>query len=280
MDSSDSSKNVKVLMYHRVLKERPPEGSPWHYVTSADFEKQMKWLDRVGYNTITFEDYEMYMEGKLTLPKKSVIITFDDGYLDTFTDAIPIMLKYNMRGVIYVMGNRRMQHAEWEDHEHDIPCHLMSDEQINEASSMGFEIGAHSCNHHDLIKLDHAEAKREVLRSKDNIEAILGREIISFAYPYGRVNGEIQSIVKNAGFSFGCGVYTGPPKFNENPFDIRRIEIDQTTSLSRFLLGLMTPLEYIFWSYNELKQISNRKNGTTEKKHIKNKMLDQSQFTN
>ena len=280
MDSLESSKNVKVLMYHRVLKESPPKEAPWHYVTTGDFEKQMKWIDRLGYNTITFEDYQMYREGKLTLPKKSVIITFDDGYLDTFTEAIPIMLKYNMRGVIYVMGNRKMNQAEWENNESGLACHLMTDQQIIEANSMGFEIGAHSCNHHDLIKLTKEEARTEVSCSKENIESILGKKITSFAYPYGRVNEQIQSIVKNEGFYFGCGVYTGPPKFTENPFDIRRIEVDQTTGLSRFLLGLLTPLEYIFWSYNELKQMGNKENGTAQKKQINNKVLDQSHLTN
>lgn len=279
MDSLESSKNVKVLMYHRVLKDKPPKVNPWHYVTENDFEKQMKWLDRIGYNSITFEDYQLYLDGKLTLPKKSVLITFDDGYLDTFTTAIPIMLKYNMKAVIFVMGNRELQQAEWEQN-NEFPCYLMSDEQIVEADALGFEIGAHSYNHHDLLKLNSDEVRAEVSRSKESIEAILKKKIISFAYPYGRVNKKVQDIVKSEGFRFGCGVYTGPPKFTENLFDIRRLAVEQGVGFISFLLGIFTPVQYLLWSYNELKQIRKKDKSFVMRKRIKNKVLDQSHSTN
>lgn len=280
MKSLDSSKNVKVLMYHRVLKEIPPKGSPWHYVTTREFERQMKWLDRIGYSSITFEDYQLYLDGKLTLPKKSVVITFDDGYLDTFTNAIPIMLKYNMKGVIFVMGNRKLQQAEWEKNRGDIPCYLMSDEQIIEADSLGFEIGAHSYDHHDLLNLSSDKVRSEVARSKKSIESILKKKITSFAYPYGRVNEKIQEIVKSEGFGFGCGVYTGPPNFTKNIYDIRRLAVEQGVSLISFLLGILTPVQYLLWSYNELKQLSKNDKGIVSRKGLKNKVLDQSHLTN
>lgn len=280
MKSLESSKNVKVLMYHRVLKEIPPKGSPWHYVTTSDFEKQMKWLDRIGYNSITFEDYQLYLEGKLSLPRKSVVITFDDGYLDTYTNAIPIMLKYNMKGVIFVMGNRELREAEWEQHEDDQPCYLMSDEQIVYADSVGFEIGAHSYDHHDLLKLNSKEVKFEVSRSKEVLEAILGKKVISFAYPYGRVNEKIQDIVKSEGFVFGCGVYTGPPRFSENLYDIRRLAVEQGVGLTSFLLGILTPFQYLLWSYNELKQLGKKDKSIIARKRLNNKVLDQSHITN
>lgn len=260
MESLEAAKNVKVLMYHRVLNERPPKSSPWHYVTTKEFEQQMSWLDRLGFNTITFEDYCLYLDGKLTLPKKSVIITFDDGYLDTYTNAIPIMLKYNMKGVIYVMGNRNLSSAEWEESHEKNLCLLMSDDQVREADSYGFEIGAHSYDHLDLLKLNQSEVRDEARRSRESLNKILNKSVLSFAYPYGRVDYKTQEIIKKEGFKFACGVYTGPPKFTGNRFDIRRLAIEQGVNLLSFLTMILAPVPYVYWLYNEIKNLSSRKN--------------------
>ena len=259
MESLKAPKNFKVLMYHRVLEDRPAKTSPWHYVTTDEFEQQMKWLDLLGYNTITFEDYQMYLEGKLTLPKKSIMITFDDGYLDTFTNALPIMRKYNMRGVIFVMGDRSLEFTNWEGDNEEAVCELMSDEQVRIADSHGFEIGAHSYHHLDLYDLNLKKVRDQVSKSRDSLNETLGKEILSFAYPYGRVNSEVQEIVKEEGFKFGCGVYTGPPKFFDNRYDIRRLAIEQPVSLFSFLLKILTPIEYLHWFYNELKNAGKHK---------------------
>lgn len=251
--NGEVNKNIKVLMYHRVLWEKPEEEVKWHYVTATEFENHMKWLDRFGYTTITFTDYLLYQLGDLSLPKKPIIITFDDGYHDTFENAIPIMLKYNMRGVIFVMGNRSMRRANWDDPEIENDCLLMNDDQIRMAESFGFEIGAHSMNHLDLISINDEDLGHEIMWSKFQIEQILGKPIYSFAYPYGRVDERVQMAALEAGFRFACGVYTGPAWFGENNFDIRRIAIGDEIGSLTFLLRVLTPFEYVEWSYAKIK---------------------------
>lgn len=248
-----TNKNIKVLMYHRVLKEKPKGDTKWHYVTEDMFEKQMKLLDKLGYTAITFSDYVLYQEGKLTLPKKSIIVTFDDGYLDIYDNALPIMQKYNIRAVLFVMGNRGLQKAEWDESEGDAPCYLMSDEQIKTADSLGFEIGAHSMDHLDLVDLPYGELSYEIMRSKKQIEHVLKKPVYTFAYPYGRLDKRVQEATLDAGYQFACGVYTGPPSFGKNSYDIRRIAIKNDIGTLSFLFRVLSPFQYIQWYYFVLK---------------------------
>lgn len=253
LEPSKPGNNIKVLMYHRVLKQKPEKDTKWHYVTMDNFEKQMKLLDKLGYTTVTFADYVLFREGKLTLPKKSIILTFDDGYQDIYDNALPIMQKYNIRAVLFVMGNRRLRSAEWDQKEGEDPCYLMSDDQIKETDSLGFEIGAHSMNHLNLINLSSEELKYEIMRSKSKIESILEKPVYTFSYPYGSVDKRVQEVALNSGYEFACGVYTGPASFVQNTHDIRRIAIKENTGILVFFIRVVTPFQYLQFYYSILK---------------------------
>lgn len=240
-------------MYHRVLAEKPEKKSRWHYVTVNEFRKQMSMIDRLGYTPITFSDYQLFVEGKLTLPSKPIIITFDDGYLDTLENAIPVLLDFNMRAVIFVMGNRNLKTARWDElGDYDI-CPLMSDEQIRTAQNLGFEIGAHSLDHFPLTYLSEDDIKYEVTKSKIAIENVLKKSIQTFSYPYGSVDERVKRIVSESGFLFACGVFSGAAKFSQSMMDFRRLAIKQDTSKLKFLVTLLLPYQYIEWLYFRLK---------------------------
>jgi len=245
--------NIKILMYHRVFLEKPEKYDHWHYVTVAEFKKQIKLIDKMGFTPITFTDYQLYLEDKLTLPAKPIILTFDDGYLDTFENAIPVLSEMGMKAVIFVMGNRSLGRAFWDEKGEGDVCPLMSDEQIRIANDMEFEIGSHSLNHDKLSTLPEHEAVYSINKSKKEIEEILDEPIKTFAYPYGIHNKKIEEIVANSGFSFACGVYTGSPKFGETTFDFRRIAINQHTGTVSFLVKLLTPFQYAEWIYHLIK---------------------------
>lgn len=239
--------NPKVMMYHRVVEE--PCKSVYS-VHAEDFRRQLSMLQKLNYIPITFEDYSLYLKGKLTLPKKPVIITFDDGHLDTYTTAFPILQEFDMKAVVFVMGNRSMKYADWDGQESE-KTPLMTDDQIVEMREAGFEIGAHSMTHAPLSTLSTTELIWEISQSKKNIEELLNEKICSFAYPYGRVNSLVQSVVVQEGFQFGCGVYTGPPMFESSFYDIRRLTVYAGTKTAPFLLKLLTPYQYAEWIYGK-----------------------------
>lgn len=253
MSIINKNSNIKVLMYHRVVDETSDEIVDLHSITDEDFRNQLKILEQFNYTPITFEDYHLYRQGKLTLPKKPIILTFDDGYLDTYSTALPILQEFNMRAVFFVLGNRNLQYASWDQDIKDEKRPLMSDEQIAEARSEGFEIGAHTMSHIRLPELNRKEMKKEIEGSKKSIESILGEKILSFSYPYGRLDHRVRSSVVRSGFKFACGVYTGPPTFGDDLYDIRRLAVNNKTGSLGFLIKLLTPYQYAEWLYSKFR---------------------------
>lgn len=247
--------NLKVLMYHRVVPSEILQNDRIgaFAVSEENFRRQMRLLDKLNFTPITFEDYQFYLNGKLTLPKKPVIITFDDGHRDTFEIARPILNELGMKAVIFVMGNRLLKNAVWDSDYFGDESPLMSDEQIIIARSEGFEIGAHSMNHQLLNYLNEHEIKEEVLGAKESIEQLLGQKILSFAYPYGMLDGKVYEAVKESGFIYSCSVFTGPPRFGDDPYKIRRVAISDQITLLGFLIRLLFPYQYVEWLYGKLK---------------------------
>lgn len=253
MITPNKNTNIKVLMYHRIVKETDGDGTDLHSVSEEDFRYQLQLLDRFNYTPITFEDYNLYRKGKLTLPKKPVILTFDDGYLDTYTTALPILREFNMHAVFFVLGNRDLQYADWDQNIEEEKRPLMSDQQILEARAEGYEIGAHTMTHIVLPELDQKEMIDEIEGSKESLESLLGEKILSFSYPYGRLDSRVRSLVVQSGYNFACGVYTGPPTFGDDLFDIRRLAVNRKTGTAGFLLKLLTPYQYAEWLYGKVR---------------------------
>jgi len=246
-------RKIKILMYHRVLPEKPAKNTRWHYVTVTEFRRQLELIDKLGFTPITFADYQLSIEGKLTLPAKPIMITFDDGYVDTLEHAVPVLLEYHMRAVVFVMGNRSLKSAIWDQTGDSDYCPLMTDEQIRTVQQLGFEIGAHSLNHFELTRLTDFDTLVEVSNSKLAIERMLNTRIQTFSYPYGSVDERVKKVVADSGFRFACGVYSGSSYFSQTSMDFRRIAVNQHTSRLKFLMTLLLPYQHLEWLYNQVK---------------------------
>lgn len=245
MNTSNRNSRIKVFVYHRILEEGAEKEKmrDWHAVSEKNFKKQLKILDSLNFTTITFKDYQLYLDNKLALPKKPVILTFDDGHLDTYEVALPILKKFGMCAVIFAIGNRNLRYALW-DQKYEGRCPLMTDDQIRLAHGAGFEIGAHTMTHPTLTNLSREEMVEEINGSKKSLENLLGEEILSFAYPYGRLNRRVYELTQKAGFKFACGVDKGPINFGDDIFNIRRISLTYKTGIFSYLAKLSVAYEY------------------------------------
>lgn len=244
-------RRIKILTYHRIV-ETQKKGERNKFAVSIDsFRNQLKVLEVLNFTPITFLDYKLYLEDKLTLPKKPIILTFDDGYLDTFELAIPTLLEFDMRAVIFVLGNRSLKTADWLNGDR---TPLMNNEQIVTARSLGFEIGSHSMDHDVLTELSEFDLRENIKDSKRSIESVLGERISTFAYPYGFTDERVSQITSESGFTFGCGVYSGPPEFGKNFYDFRRLTIKNNTGILQFLIYLLTPFQYVEWLHSKMKR--------------------------
>ncbi len=246
-ENSDAQPSIKVLMYHRVVGDDVhPDQYSWN-VTVSQLRRQLELLGKWGYTCINFEDYALAKQGILSLPKKPVIMTFDDGYDEVYRNALPVMKEFGARATAFVLGDRSIKSNTWDVQNGFEGAGLMDEDQILELRDAGFEIGSHSMTHLDLTSIPEQNTWRELAESKDILENLINAPVISFAYPFGAANIRIERLVQKAGYDFGCGVYSGPPKFLHDKYNIRRIPITRKTNAIDFALKILTPYEYYEW---------------------------------
>jgi peptidoglycan/xylan/chitin deacetylase (PgdA/CDA1 family) len=233
-------RTIKVLQYHRVLPDEMRRSMAQIGLSEKKFREQLRILDHLGFTTITFDDYRLCLEGELSLPRKPIVITFDDGYLDTYELAFPILQEFGMRAVIFVLGDRNIRTNLWEAGR-DVPvAGLMNDQQILELHQAGFEIGSHGLTHADLTQFSGERAWEEVSRSRVLIEIVLNAPICTFAYPYGFVNETLKGIVADAGYTFACSGSIKARSFTGDPLEIRRLKVPETSGQMGFMFQALS----------------------------------------
>ena len=190
MAPGPTSINVPILTYHyiRVNPDRYDRMGFALSVTPSDFAAQMDWLAQNGYHTITTEDLFTYLNLYGGLPSKPVILTFDDGYADFYTTALPILRSHNFVAVSYVVTG----FVGWPGY--------MTTAQIVEADRSGMEIGSHTINHPNLANMSAAAVLSQLTQSKLFLEQVLGHPVLSFCYPSGKYTSAVASAVAAAGF--------------------------------------------------------------------------------
>lgn len=246
---------LKVLMYHQVVKDKTLAENSNLCVHESDFRQHLEILNHLGFTPVTFNDLELYYRGEILLPQKPVIITFDDGYLDTYSTACPLLIENGVRAVIFVLGDRKIRTNIWDRSNPQIPeASLMEDHHVKELHSNGFEIGSHSLSHANLENLNKDLARREIRQSKLILESLLGSSVRSFSYPFGAVNPFIKKITADSGYRFGSSVFSGPARFGEDLYEIRRFTINNKTTTAGFVARLKTPFEYMEWMWWKTKQ--------------------------
>lgn len=239
-------RSIRVLMYHRIAIPESDRELNEYEVDHRAFRRHIQWLDRWGYTTVTFNDYRLFLEGELDLPKKPVIITFDDGYLETYDIAFPILRDYGMKAVLFVVGDVSYETSSWEDDPQNVRP-LFSRNQLLEMHAAGFEIGSHTLTHVKGTEKDPRTFRNEVSRSRILLEIVINAPVLTFAYPYGSVNEERKAIVADAGYRFACGSYSGPAVFGDDHYEIRRVKVLDSRNVFVFWFQLQPLYLHYRW---------------------------------
>ena len=243
--SEGNPERIKVLIYHRVNDdEKVCAEQEFMCVHTSAFRRQLELLDRWGFTTITFRDYRLFLDGKINLPRKPVILSFDDGYKEVHDHAFPLLREFGMTAVIFAMADQHITSNAW-DRQLGIPdAPLLSAQELLELHLAGFEIGSHTLTHRALPDLPKEEAWEEISRSRMLLEILLNASVESLAYPYGLTDEGVKAMVTGAGYRTGCGVYSGPGTFGIDQLDVRRILIPGSLSTAGFALRMLTPYQH------------------------------------
>ncbi len=221
-DVQESIKDVKpqktlrvpILLYHYVeyVKDEGDTIRKSLNIVPYVFDQEVKTLKDAGYAFITTRDLADALDNEIVLPPRSIILTFDDGYRDFYTDVFPILKKYQVKAVAYIVPNFL-----------DKPNNLAT-WQLKEIAKSGLvEIGAHTMNHSYLAGLPLQRVKYEVEQSKKFLERNLGVKVVSFAYPYGAFDNQAIDVVKKAGFRSAATTISGVFTLDINRFFLYRI---------------------------------------------------------
>ncbi len=221
------SKDAVILMYHSVA-----DNSSFFTVTPAEFEKQMAYLKENNFNVVSVSHLVEALENKKQILPKTIVITIDDGYEDNFTNAFPVLKKYNFPASIFLVtdsvGGERQTSA-------GLVFKKLSWQQVQEMSATGLiDFYPHTKTHPKLDQVLENAVTEEIRGSKNTVEERMNKTADIFAYPYGRYTPSVVNILKQEGFKAALTVKTGRVKNGDNPFLLKRNSIDSKVSLTMF----------------------------------------------
>jgi peptidoglycan/xylan/chitin deacetylase (PgdA/CDA1 family) len=217
---------IPILMYHRIDRANPalPSVTQRLTVRPSAFASQIRWLKVHGYETLTESRlYAALVKGG-PLPRRPVVITFDDGYSDVLTYAAPVLQRFGMRAISYAITGR----VSGPD-----PSFLTWG-QLERLERAGVEIGSHTVSHVPLTGLATSSARTELRASRSALERHLGHPVRWIAYPYGAVDARIVRLAAGAGYLLGMTTRGGSLQDGSTPLELRRAEVLDTTTLGKF----------------------------------------------
>lgn len=225
--SSRPQKNLShpsVLCYHSIA-----EGTSDNAIHPKEFERQIRYLV-TNFRIVSLSD----LLRKNGVNGMAVAITFDDGYADVVSLALPILKRFSVRATAFVLGSPSKVNRSTLGSEQK----LLSINQQRALIKAGWEIGFHSATHRDLTKLTTARLEEEVIDGKNELEEKLKHSIRLFAYPFGRYNSSVIDAVKKAGylaaFTSGGGVHLP----GDDPYRLDRVVVSRHHRVSDLKLLL------------------------------------------
>ena len=218
-------KKAIVLLFHRVDDSIADK----RLTCSSKLFDEICLFAKKYFNVITLTELIEKLNNNQDI-SGDLVITFDDGYLDNYEVAAPILKKHGLSACFFIATDFiGTDHVTWWDKEDDIQSRWMNWDQVREMRKWGFEIAAHTKNHIDLGKTHGETALQEIKGSKDRLETELSENINLFCYPFGRkeqITEENRELVKELGFICCPSAYGGAVTADTDPYRMRRMSVD------------------------------------------------------
>jgi peptidoglycan/xylan/chitin deacetylase (PgdA/CDA1 family) len=205
---------VPILNYHSVGDVADDYTTP-----IAAFEQQLDWLAAEGFRTVSLHEVAESRTGRAVLPKRAIVLTFDDGTADALNVVLPSLHRRGMRATFFIITGRVGESG------------FLTWEGVRALAAAGMEIGSHTRTHPRLPKIPKEAAEEELKVSKSRLEAEIGQTVEALAYPHNSVRSRTEALVAAAGYRVAvAGVAHG----GWDLLRLRRVPVNGFTSLSAF----------------------------------------------
>lgn len=218
-DLKYNTQSIPVLYYHSIDYEKGNELR----IPKEKFREEMNLLRDNGYTTLTMNEFYNFLAYNKPIPKKSVVITLDDGYEDNYENAFPILKEFGFKATIFIITGAI-----------DNGKNILTSSQLREMEHYGIDIESHTVNHDKLDKLTYNEQLSTLKNSKNFLEKLLGKRVNYIAYPYGEWNGDTVKAVKAAGYKLAFTTASGWANKNEGLYTLSRVYISANHKMEEF----------------------------------------------
>ncbi|AAK76800.1 peptidoglycan/xylan/chitin deacetylase (PgdA/CDA1 family) [Clostridium acetobutylicum] len=217
---AETNVRVPVLLYHVVSTN--PDPNNLYQFSLTEFKKHMDYLNANGYTTLSIDQYYNIINKKAPMPKKPVMLTFDDCTEDFYTNVYPILRKYHMKAAEFAITNLI-----------DTYGHLTTS-QLKTVFYNGIDVENHTTNHLDLTTLTHNQKYAAINNATAKIKSITNKAPLYLAYPYGTYDADSVSILKSLGYKAGFSVSNVLSTDTSNKYGLPRIVITNGDTLNVF----------------------------------------------
>lgn len=208
---------IPVLMYHKIGDDKDNDA----VIREDLFREQMKFLKDNGYNPLTMDQLYDYVVNGAAVPEKPVVLTFDDGYADTYSIVYPIMKEYGFAATVFINPG-------------DVGTRLTWD-QVREMHKNGITISNHGFQHIEMGQLSEAKQIENITKAQEALAKEVGiKDNPWFCYPYGDKNEFTDAATKKAGIKMSMAMKSGWAHTGDNPYNILRVWVGNAVDIKHF----------------------------------------------
>jgi peptidoglycan/xylan/chitin deacetylase (PgdA/CDA1 family) len=225
---------IPILLYHSLTAEATQRYRRFS-MDPGQFAEQMEHIAAGGFQTLTVAQLSAAMTGRTgSLPERPLLITFDDGFEDVYSVALPILTRLGLRSTAYIVTEQLGGKSRWLASEGEGDRPVLTSGQVRDLDAAGVEIGAHGHRHLTLDEMPFSQAVAEIDTSRAVLEDIVGHPVLTFAYPHGYHTGRIKRYLQKSGFESACAVKQALSHQGDDRF-----------ALARAIVGSDIPMEHL-----------------------------------
>jgi peptidoglycan/xylan/chitin deacetylase (PgdA/CDA1 family) len=219
-----SPDEVPVLMYHSIASGAPRRFRRFA-VDPGEFAAQMAYLEEMGYGPVTAAELAVSRTSGSPLPRRPVVITFDDAYADFYSAALPVLRKHDFSATLYVPTGYVGATSRFNGSRDEGEQKILSWDALRDITTERIEVAAHSHTHPQMDRVPSAIICDEVHRCRGMMEDKLSVRVHGFAYPFGYFNATARSAVAGGGFRYACAVGNLMTSSDDDVFTMPRLTV-------------------------------------------------------